>query len=173
MEGGKDHNGLRDKIRDYVIDGVPILIILDRGPQFTSRFWVKFQETMGTKILKDMLRACVMDFRIGWSKFLPLMEFAYNNSYQTSIKMTSYELCMVGSVECWSVGLKLANATTELVSYTSCISCFYVVVGGKPSRGRKLYMIDGEGSGFSKVQPMTDNRLHGSLEDSDAPSYSL
>jgi hypothetical protein len=50
-----------------------------------------------------------MDFRIGWSKFLPLMEFAYNNSYQTSIKMTSYELCMVRNVECWSVGLKLVR----------------------------------------------------------------
>ena len=56
-----------------------------------------------------MLRACVMDFRIGWSKFLPLMEFAYNNSYQTSIKMTSYELCMVRNVECWFVGLKLVR----------------------------------------------------------------
>jgi hypothetical protein len=34
-------------------------------------------------------------------------------------------------------------------------------------------MTDGEGSGFSKVQPMTDNRLNGNAEDLDAPSSSL
>jgi hypothetical protein len=28
-----------------------------------------------------MLRACVMDFGVGWSKFLPLVKFAYYNSY--------------------------------------------------------------------------------------------
>ena len=39
-----------------------------------------------------MLRACVMDFGVGWSKFLPLVEFAYNNSYQASIEMTPYEV---------------------------------------------------------------------------------
>jgi hypothetical protein len=93
------------------LHGVPISIVSDRGPQFTSRFWVKFQETMGTKvqlstgfhpqtdgqsertiqILEDMLRAYVMGFGVGWSKFLPLVEFAYNNSYQASIEITPYE----------------------------------------------------------------------------------
>ena len=43
------------------------------------------------QILEDMLRACVMDFGVGWSKFLPLVEFAYNNSYQASIEMAPYE----------------------------------------------------------------------------------
>jgi hypothetical protein len=28
---------------------VTISIVSDRGPQFTSRFWVKFQEAMGLK----------------------------------------------------------------------------------------------------------------------------
>ena len=41
--------------------------------------------------LEDMLRACVMDFRVSWSKFLPLVEFAYNNNYQASIEMAPYE----------------------------------------------------------------------------------
>ncbi|GKB67342.1 putative reverse transcriptase domain-containing protein [Tanacetum coccineum] len=31
--------------------------------------------------LEDMLRACVIDFRKGWEKHLPLVEFSYNNSY--------------------------------------------------------------------------------------------
>jgi hypothetical protein len=38
-----------------------------------------------------MLRACVMAFGVGWSKFLQLVEFAYNNSYQASIEMAPYE----------------------------------------------------------------------------------
>nr|GEU50964.1 hypothetical protein [Tanacetum cinerariifolium] len=36
--------------------------------------------------LEDMLRASVLDFRKGWDKHLPLVEFLYNNSYHTSIK---------------------------------------------------------------------------------------
>ena len=38
-----------------------------------------------------MLRACVLDFKISWVKYLPLVEFAYNNSYQASIGMAPYE----------------------------------------------------------------------------------
>ena len=39
----------------------------------------------------DMLRACVLDLKGSWEEHLPLMEFAYNNSYQASIQMTPYE----------------------------------------------------------------------------------
>ncbi|XP_058185847.1 uncharacterized protein LOC131303075 [Rhododendron vialii] len=38
-----------------------------------------------------MLRACVMDFWVNWEDHLLLVEFAYNNSYQSSIGMASYE----------------------------------------------------------------------------------
>ena len=38
-----------------------------------------------------MLRACMLYFHGSWSKYLPLIEFAYNNSYQTSIEMLPYE----------------------------------------------------------------------------------
>ncbi|GKB72038.1 putative reverse transcriptase domain-containing protein [Tanacetum coccineum] len=41
--------------------------------------------------LEDMLRACVMDFRKGWDRHLPLVEFSYNNSYHTSIKAAPFE----------------------------------------------------------------------------------
>ncbi|KAA3461400.1 pol protein [Gossypium australe] len=37
------------------------------------------------QILKDMLRACVIDFESSWERYLPLAEFAYNNSFQSSI----------------------------------------------------------------------------------------
>ena len=75
-----------------------ITIVSDRGPQFTSRFWQKLQEDLGTKLdlstafhpkidgqsertiqtLEDMLRMCVMDFGGSWEKYFPLVEFAYN-----------------------------------------------------------------------------------------------
>ncbi|XP_070019687.1 uncharacterized protein [Nicotiana sylvestris] len=41
--------------------------------------------------LEDMLRACVLDFKGNWDDHLPLIEFAYNNSYHSSIKMAPYE----------------------------------------------------------------------------------
>nr|GEV43143.1 putative reverse transcriptase domain-containing protein [Tanacetum cinerariifolium] len=41
--------------------------------------------------LKDMLRACVMDFRGSWDTHLPLVEFSYTNSYHKSIKCVLFE----------------------------------------------------------------------------------
>ena len=93
------------------LHGVPVSIVLDRDPRFTSRFWPKLQKALGTTLhfstafhpqtdgqsertiqtLKDMLRACVLDFKGYWVKHLPLVEFAYNNSFQASIGMAPYE----------------------------------------------------------------------------------
>ncbi|GJW26697.1 putative reverse transcriptase domain-containing protein [Tanacetum coccineum] len=41
--------------------------------------------------LKDMLRACVMDFRGSWDVHLPFVEFCYNNSYHSSVRCASFE----------------------------------------------------------------------------------
>ena len=41
--------------------------------------------------LEDMLRACIIDFKGSWVDHLPLVEFAYNNSYHASIKMAPFE----------------------------------------------------------------------------------
>jgi hypothetical protein len=43
------------------------------------------------QILEDILRACVLDFGRAWNEHLPLAEFSYNNSYQSSIKMAPFE----------------------------------------------------------------------------------
>ncbi|GJW58736.1 putative reverse transcriptase domain-containing protein [Tanacetum coccineum] len=79
--------------------GIPVSIIYDRDGRFTSNFWRSFQKALGTNVsmstayhpetdgqsertiqtLKDMLRACVIDFGKGWVKHLPLVEFSYNN----------------------------------------------------------------------------------------------
>ena len=42
-------------------------------------------------MLEDMLRACVMEFIGSWDRYIPLIEFSYNNSYQSSIGMAPYE----------------------------------------------------------------------------------
>jgi hypothetical protein len=43
------------------------------------------------RILEDMLRLCILDFKGNWINFLPLVEFAYNNSFQATIGMAPYE----------------------------------------------------------------------------------
>ena len=37
--------------------------------------------------LEDMLRDCALDFKRSWDDHLPLIEFAYNNSFHSSIGM--------------------------------------------------------------------------------------
>ena len=93
------------------LHGIPISIVSDRDARFTSAFWKSLHQAMGTKLkfsttfhpqtdgqtertiqtLKDMLRACVLDFQSSWSRYLPLIEFAYNNSYQSAIGVAPYE----------------------------------------------------------------------------------
>ena len=41
--------------------------------------------------LEGMLRGCAIDFQGSWSKYIPLLEFGYNNSYQATIGMAPYE----------------------------------------------------------------------------------
>ncbi|GJT73793.1 putative reverse transcriptase domain-containing protein [Tanacetum coccineum] len=45
--------------------------------------------------LEDMLRACAINFGKGWVNHLPLVEFSYNNSYHTSIKVAPFEALYV------------------------------------------------------------------------------
>ena len=99
-------------IREIVrLHEVPVSIVSDRDPRFTTHFWKSFQKAMGTRltmsttshpqtdgqfertiqVLEDMLRAWVLDHKGSWEEHFPLVEFAYNNSYQASIQMAPYE----------------------------------------------------------------------------------
>ena len=49
----------------------------------------QFERTI--QILEDMLRACVLEFKGTWNRYLSLIEFSYNNSYQATIGMAPYE----------------------------------------------------------------------------------
>ncbi|GKD02463.1 putative reverse transcriptase domain-containing protein [Tanacetum coccineum] len=125
--------------------GVPISIISDHDSHFTSRFWQSLQNALGTQLdisttyhpetdgqsertiqtLKDMLRACVIDFGKGWDRHLPLVEFSYNNSYHASIKVTPFEVLYgrkCRSPVCWAevgdvqlTGPEIIHETTEKI----------------------------------------------------------
>ena len=47
-----------------------------------------------------------MEFRGSWDTHLPLMEFAYNNSYQANIGIALMRLFMDGNVELQFVGTR-------------------------------------------------------------------
>jgi hypothetical protein len=49
------------------------------------------QSEQTNQILKDMLLACMLDFKGSWVQHLPLIKFAYNNSYQATTGMLPYE----------------------------------------------------------------------------------
>ena len=71
-------------IREIVwLHGVPVSIVSNRDPRFTTHFWKSFQKVMGTRltmsttfhpqtdgqsertiqVLEDMLQACVLDHK--------------------------------------------------------------------------------------------------------------
>ena len=43
------------------------------------------------QVMEDMLLACVIDFESTWETHLPLIEFAYNNSFHSSIGMAPFK----------------------------------------------------------------------------------
>ena len=77
-------------------------------------------------MLEDMLRACVLDHKGSWEEHFPLVEFAYNNSYQASIQMAPYKalyrrpcrspLCWTEVGESSITGPDLIRDTSEKVS---------------------------------------------------------
>ena len=78
------------------------------------------------QVLEDMLRACVLDHKGSWEEHLPLVEFAYNDSYQASIQMAPFKalygrpcrspLCWTEVGESSITGPDLIRDTSEKVS---------------------------------------------------------
>ncbi|TYK24155.1 Transposon Ty3-G Gag-Pol polyprotein [Cucumis melo var. makuwa] len=142
-----------DKLAKLYVDkivsayGAPVSIVSDPDSRFTSKFCPSLQQALGTKFhfstafhphidclsertiqtLEDMLRACVLQFKGNWDAHLSLMEFAYNNSFHSSIGMTPYE-ALYGrrcrTPVCWDevgerklVGPELVQTTSENVKF--------------------------------------------------------
>ena len=72
-------------------------------------------------MLEDMLRGCVMEFTGSWNRYIPLMEFSYNNSYQSSIGMAPYE-ALYGrrcrTPVCWTELNEQKVIGPDIVKYT-------------------------------------------------------
>jgi hypothetical protein len=93
--------------------GMPKEIITDRGPQFNNKFWTELCKRLGiqhkmssayhpqtngqtervNRVVAEMLRSYVSrDNMNDWDEWLPLTEFAINNSWQASIGATPFFL---------------------------------------------------------------------------------
>ncbi|GKA14451.1 reverse transcriptase domain-containing protein, partial [Tanacetum coccineum] len=126
--------------------GVSISIISNRDSRFTSRFWQSMQKALGThfdmstayypqtdgqsertiQTLKDMLRACILDFGGSWDVHLSLVEFSYNNSYHSSMRCAPFEalygrkcrspIMWAEAGEGHLIGHDLVQETTEKIS---------------------------------------------------------
>ncbi|KAE9300791.1 hypothetical protein PR003_g22669 [Phytophthora rubi] len=89
--------------------GLPESIVSDRDPRFTSAFWTRLFALLGTRllmstaahpetdgqtervnrVLEDVLRSYATSFA-SWSSFLPMAEFALNNSTHASTGLTPF-----------------------------------------------------------------------------------
>ena len=104
----------------FQFHGIPTDIVSDRDQRFQAHFfWQALQKAFGTKlnssssyhletnvqterkkqILEDVLRAPIWEFQGKWEDDLLLMEFSYNNTYQSTIKMSRLRLYMEENVE--------------------------------------------------------------------------
>ena len=92
-----------------------------------------------------MLRACILEEGGDWGRYLPLVEFAYNNSYHSSIGMAPFE-ALYGrkcrSPVCWYetgekilLGPKLVQDTTNKIKWIK--EKLRVAQDHKGSRGQR------------------------------------
>ena len=168
------------------LHGVPKSIISDRDQRYRSGYWTSLQAALGSKlkfstayhpqtdgqtervnqILEDMLRACAIELPGSWDKHLPLAEFAYNNSYQSSIGMAPYE-ALYGrkcrSPICWTevseravIGPDIVDETTQKIEMIreKLLTAQSRQKSYADKRRRPLEFDEGDHV-FLKVSPMT------------------
>nr|GEY57422.1 putative reverse transcriptase domain-containing protein [Tanacetum cinerariifolium] len=96
-----------------------------KNPRKRSWNRIDGQSERTTKRLEDMLHACVIDFRNGWERHLPLVEFSYNITYHASIKVVPFEalygrkgrspICRTEVQDAQLTGPELVHETTEKI----------------------------------------------------------
>jgi hypothetical protein len=124
------------------LHGIPKTIVSDRDPKFTSKFWkglfngfvtnLNFstayhlesdgQTERVNRVIEDMLRMYVMDKPKKWEDYLHLVEFAYNNGYQTSLKMRPFET-LYGSCNIPRLN-PIVNVNANVLKLVSCLISF-------------------------------------------------
>jgi transposase InsO family protein len=93
------------------LHGIPKIIVSDRDTKFTSNLWRGLFKGFATnmnlsttyhpqsngntervnQVIEYMLRVYVIDNTSKWEVYLHLVEFSYNNGYQDSLKMSTFE----------------------------------------------------------------------------------
>jgi len=96
----------------FRLHGLPAAITSDRGTQFTSRFWKRLLELLGIEtvystahhhasngqverlngIVSQTLRCLCNSDSTLWSYYLPFVEFSINNTCNSSVKMSPFEI---------------------------------------------------------------------------------
>ena len=107
------------------LHGIPLLIVFDRDPRFTLRFWKELQSTLGTRlnfsiafhpqidgrskrviqVLENMLWGCMLDFLESWDRYIPLIEFPITTVISQVLAWPHIKLYMAGNVEHFYAGL--------------------------------------------------------------------
>ncbi|MCO5599014.1 hypothetical protein L7F22_053113 [Adiantum nelumboides] len=95
----------------FRLHGMPETIVSDRDPRFTSLFWKAILENIGTRlqfsssfhpqtdrqseiansVVLDILESYILDQKTQWERYLPLVEFAYNNMIHSSTGKAPFE----------------------------------------------------------------------------------
>jgi len=114
---------------------VSVSTVSDRDTRLMSHFWRSLQGSLGTRlkfntsyypqtdgqlertiqILEDILRACMLDFKVSWDVHQHLAEFSYNNSYPLVLRWHPLKRCMRESVGLLCAEMILITTTTKPV----------------------------------------------------------
>lgn len=96
----------------FKLHGLPRVIVSDRDPRFIGQFWQELHKSIGVKLamssanhaqtdgqtertnrtLEQMLRSFVNKSSNNWDQFLPLIEFAYNDTISATTKLTPFQV---------------------------------------------------------------------------------
>jgi len=120
----------------FRLHGIPAKIVTDRGSVFAKGFWSDFMYSLQVKhlmstayhpqtdgqterlnsVLEQYLRGYVNFAQDDWVDYIPLAEFAYNNSRQQSIKDTPFRVVYGMDPRVLAVDLYLGNKVTSDVA---------------------------------------------------------
>nr|GFB23269.1 putative reverse transcriptase domain-containing protein [Tanacetum cinerariifolium] len=95
---------------------------LPRTSSSYDTIWTDGQSERTIQTLEYMLRSCIIDFRNGWERHLPQIEFSYNNSYYASIKAAPFKALygqMCRSPVCWAEVEDAQLTSPELIHETT------------------------------------------------------
>ena len=119
----------------YRLHGAPAVIVSDRDTRFTNPFWKSFTTMLGTKLsmstafhpatdgaseranrtVQQMLRCFVDARQSNWAKLLPVVEYAHNDSVNTTTGLTPFFL-LYGSQPMSSLDVELRDVPNHHVA---------------------------------------------------------